>query len=281
MAIQDIKTHSYKDIFSLSIIQFEKACVVNKPEQLDAYSIFWIKEGKGTYNIDFESYEFDGTVLFFLSPGQVFSVDSEKIKEAYKISFVRDFYCIQTHDAAVACNGVLFNNIYETPFVKPCKKDIVKLDFILENLIEEFQQDETAQYDMLQAYLKQFIILSVRIKKEDYAIKDDRETKLFRDFSTLVDINFRKEHSVTYYGERLGVSPKSITKHFQKMGITTPSDYIKNRIILEAKRQLIYSDESVKQIAYNLGFNDPAYFTRFFTKSLTISPLQFKKDYKN
>jgi len=44
---------------------------------------------------------------------------------------------------------------------------------------------------------------------------------------------------------------------------------------------LIYSDDSVKQIAYGLGFNDPAYFTRFFTKAATISPLQFKKDYKN
>lgn len=281
MAVQDIQTYSYKDIFSVSVVQFDKACVVNKSKQLNSYSIYWIKEGKGTYNIDFESYSFDGNVLFFLSPGQVFSVDSEKIKEAYKISFVRDFYCIQTHDKEVSCNGVLFNNIYETPFVKPRKEETAKLDFILENLIEEFQQQETAQYDMLQAYLKQFIILSVRIKKEDYTIKDDKETKLFKDFSTLVDLNFKKEHSVTYYGERLGLSPKSITKHFQKIGIITPSEYIKNRIILEAKRQLIYSDDSVKQIAYDLGFNDPAYFTRFFTKSATISPLQFKKDYKN
>jgi len=281
MAIQDIQIYSYKDTFSLSVVQFDKACVVNKSEQLNAYSIYWIKEGKGTYNIDFESFSFDGNVLFFLSPGQVFSVDSEKIKEAYKISFVRDFYCIQIHDKEVSCNGVLFNNIYETPFAKPCKQDTAKLNYILENLIEEFQHQETAQYDMLQAYLNQFIILSVRIKKEDYTIKDDTETKLFKDFSTLVDLNFKKEHSVRYYGERLGLSPKSITKHFQKSGAITPSDYIKNRIILEAKRQLIYSDNSVKQIAYDLGFNDPAYFTRFFTKATIISPLQFKKDYKN
>lgn len=279
MAVQDIQTYSYKDIFSLSVVQFDKACVVNKPEQLNAYSIYWIKEGKGTYNIDFKSYSFDGNVLYFLSPGQVFSVDSEKIKEAYKISFVRDFYCIQTHDKEVSCNGVLFNTIYETPFVKPCAADTIKLDFILKNLIVEFQQQETAQYDMLQAYLKQFIILSVRMKKEDYVIKEDAETKLFKNFSTLVELNFKKEHSVTYYGERLGLSPKSITKHFQKTGATKPSDYIKNRIILEAKRQLIYSDDSIKKIAYDLGFNDPAYFTRFFTKATTISPLQFKKDY--
>jgi AraC-like DNA-binding protein len=279
MAVQEITTYTFKDVFTLSVVQFENACVVNKPEQIDAYSIYWIKEGKGTYNIDFKSYTFNENVLFFLSPGQVFSVDSEKIKEAYKLTFVRDFYCIQTHDKAVACNGVLFNNVYETPFVKPCENDTKKLNFILESLVDEFKSDDTAQYDMLQTYLKQFIIHSVRIKKENHPIKDAIETKLFKDFSVLVEQNYKTLHSVTDYANRLGVSPKSLTKNFQKVGAQTPSDFIKSRIVLEAKRQLIYTDEPVKQIAYALGFNDSAYFTRFFTKAASKSPLQFRKDY--
>lgn len=281
MAVQEIATYQFKDTFSLSIVDFDKACVVNEQEQINSYTIFWIKEGKGTYHIDFEEYSFEDNVLFFLSPGQVFSVDSEKIKEAYKLTFTRDFYCIQTHDKEIACNGVLFNNVYETPFVKPCKEDIRKLDFILESLMEEFKQEETAQYDMLQSYLKQFIIHSVRIKKENHQIKDDNETKLFKDFSTLVDQNFTNLHSVTDYAARLGISPKSLTKHFQKIGTQTPSDFIKQRIVLEAKRKLIYTNISVKEIAFDLGFNDPAYFTRFFTKATEKSPLQFKKEFKN
>lgn len=281
MALQEIATHTYKDVFSLSIVQFEKACVFHKPEQIDTYSIYWITEGSGVYHIDFESYEFDGNVLFFLSPGQVFSVESEKIKSAYQLSFVPDFYCIQTHDKEISCNGVLFNNVYETPLVKPCPKDTQRLDFILQNLIEEFNMSEAAQHDMLQSYLKQFIIHSVRMKKEHHSLKEASETKLFKDFSVLVDQNFRKLHSVTDYAQRLGVSPKSLTKHFQKIGIQTPSDYIKQRLITEAKRQLIYSGETVKQIAYDLGFNDAAYFTRFFKKIELQSPLQFKKSHKN
>ena len=279
MAVQDIIKYSFQNTFSVSTVQFEKACTIDHSVQQNAYSIYWIQEGKGIYNIDFEQYKFEDNVLFFLSPGQVFTVDSEHIKTAYKLTFVRDFYCIQTHDKEVACNGILFNNIYETPFVKPCKKDTQKLQFILESLIEEFQQNETAQYDMLQAYLKQFIINSVRVKKENHVIKEDIETRLFKDFSLLVEQNFRKMHSVTDYANRLGVSPKSISKHFQKMGVNTPSDFIKKRILLEAKRLLIYTDKNVKEIAFELGFNDPAYFTRFFTKAISKSPLQFKKDY--
>ena len=95
MAIQDIQSYQFQNTFSLSVVDFEKACVVNQPEKIDSYNIFWIKEGKGTYHIDFDEYTFDGNVLFFLSPGQVFTVDSEQIKEAYRLSFVRDFYLLQ------------------------------------------------------------------------------------------------------------------------------------------------------------------------------------------
>ncbi len=281
MALKDIVKYNYKDVFSLSFVNFENACVFNQPEQVDMYSIYWVKQGSGSYNIDFKNYQFTDNVLFFLSPGQVFSVTSETIKEAYKISFVKDFYCIQTHDKAVACNGVLFNNVYETPFVKPCKKDVQKLSFILKSLIEEFKEkNEVAQYDMLQAYLKQFIILSVRIQKELSPIKTNIETKLFKDFSMLVEQNFKKMHAVSDYANRLALSPKSLAKNFQRVGAQSPSDYIKNRILLEAKRQLRYTQQPVKEIAYNLGFNDAAYFTRYFTKSENKSPLQFRKEYK-
>jgi len=279
MATQDIVKYAFKKSFSLSIVDFENACTITHNEQQNAFTIYWIQEGKGTYNIDFKQYVFTDNVLFFLSPGQVFTVESEQIKTAYRLTFQRDFYCIQTHDKEVACNGVLFNNIYETPFVKPCKKDIGKLKFILESLIEEFQQNETAQYDMLQSYLKQFMICAVRVKKENHPIKEVAETRLFKDFSLLVEKNFKTLHTVTSYSDRLGVSPKSVTKHFQKLGAVKPSTFIKNRILLEAKRLLIYTDKSVKEIAFELGFNDPAYFTRSFTKAVLKSPLQFKKEY--
>jgi hypothetical protein len=102
MAVQEIIKYNYKNIFSLSTVTFEKACTIDHSVQQNAYSIYWIQEGQGTYNIDFEKYDFKDNVLFFLSPGQVFTVDSEQIKTAYKLTFVRDFYCIQTHDKEVA-----------------------------------------------------------------------------------------------------------------------------------------------------------------------------------
>lgn len=279
MALQEVINYSFESNFMLSKIAFDKACIANKTEQINAYNIYWIKDGKGEYQIDFKNYLFEGNTLLFLTPGQIFSVLSENIKTAYKLSFQKDFYCIETHDAAISCNGVLFNNIYEAPSVIPSDRDVVKLDFILESLIEEFTTSGAAQYDMLQSLLKQFIIHSVRIKNEVNDIVDINETKLFKDFSLLIEQNYKEIHSVTTYAERLGVSPKSLTKHLQKIGTLTPSALIKERILLEAKRMLIYTSSTVKEIAYDLGFNDPAYFTRFFTKSAQKSPSQFKNDH--
>ncbi|WP_417444905.1 helix-turn-helix domain-containing protein [Joostella sp.] len=276
MAVQDIITYSFNDIFNISIVDFDKACLINESGQLNTYTIYWIKEGKADYNIDFKTYAIDKSVIFFLSPGQIFSVDNEKIKTAYKLSFKRDFYCIQTHDKEVSCNGVLFNNLYETPFVSPSEDENKKLQFIIDSLLDELKSENTGQYDLLQAYLKQFIVNSVRIKKEITPLKTDEETVLFKEFSLLVEQFYKEEHTVTSYANRLGISPKSLTKHFQRLGFETPSDIIKNRIILEAKRQLSYTNNSVKEIAFMLGFNDPAYFTRFFKKALAVSPLQYR-----
>ena len=281
MALNDIKTYSYKNTFLLRVIELDNACVIYESDLIDTYKVYWIKEGKGTYLIDFKSYSFKDNTLLFLSPGQVFSVESDKIKQAYVLSFVSDFYCIEAHDKEIACNGVLFNAVHDNPFVSANEKEALKLDFVINQLKDEFKNHEKAQYDMLQLYLKQFIIHSVRIKN-DVAFKTDEEASvLIKNFNVILEQNFRTIHAVSVYAERLGVSPKTLSKHFQNKNNLSPSTLIKNRLILEAKRQLIYSDDSVKQIAYSLGFNDSAYFTRFFKKLVLKSPLQFKKDYKN
>nr|BFF39453.1 hypothetical protein BACY1_12580 [Tenacibaculum mesophilum] len=72
MAVQDIQNYSYQNIFSLQTVQFEESCVVNSPQQINQYKVFWIKEGTGKYNIDFKSYSFEDGVLFFYHQDKYF-----------------------------------------------------------------------------------------------------------------------------------------------------------------------------------------------------------------
>src|SRR5690606_5923435 len=103
--------------------------------------------------------------------------------------------------------------------------------------------------------------------------------EFFRDFSRLVEIHFRKKHSVSDYADMLGVAAKTLSNKFKRHDLPQPNEVIKDRIVLEAKRLLNYTGLSVKQIAYDLGYEDPAYFNRLFTNKAGSSPAVFRKKY--
>lgn len=82
------------------------------------------------------------------------------------------------------------------------------------------------------------------------------------------------------YADLLGVAPKTLSNKFNRLDLMQPNDLIKDRIMLEAKRLLSYSSLSVKEIAYQLGYDDPAYFNRLFTKKTGDTPSNFKKKHQ-
>jgi len=79
------------------------------------------------------------------------------------------------------------------------------------------------------------------------------------------------------YAEKLFVAPKSLAKRLQALEYPSPSQIIKDRLVLEAKKQLKFSNKTVREIAFELGFEDPAYFSRLFSKNAGISPTQYRR----
>ncbi len=290
MTLQKVSSYQFngpvltdRPLFTIEDIKWHKACVFNQSDLVDAYRIFWIKKGKAEYMIDFETYLVEDESLIFLTPGQVFTIMSEKIKEGYNISFQQDFYCIDKHDKEISCNGVLFNNIFENPILEITATDSQGIQEIVDKLMFEFQNPGSAHSDLLKTYLALFIIQTVRFRKTRYSKifnLNEQDDQVLRKFSQLVEIHFKEKHAVTDYAKLLHLSPKSLTKRLQKLGARSPSSLIKKRLILEAKRSMIYSARSVKEVAYELGFSDPAYFTRFFTKHAGEAPKKYRQLHK-
>lgn len=152
---------------------------------------------------------------------------------------------------------------------------------IIEELLEEMKQEDVIQEEMLRILLKEMIIKSTRLWKASHHVKSDDgdDIEFVRKFSKFVELHFREYHSVSEYAGLLNITPKALNKRIHKYGKTTPNEIIKNRIMLEAKRLLIYTDQSVKEIAYKLGYDDPAYFNRLFTRMSGVTPAEFKKGY--
>ena len=260
--------------FKLCRANFTKPCILQDPIQHDLFNIIWIKEGKACYQIDFQRYEVEGEAIFFLNPGQAFSVEAEEIQRGYRLAFSQDFHCVETYHKATSCNGILFNNVYKVPFVNIDSEVVPELENIVKKLFNEFENPGFGHHEVVQNYLRLFLVLAAR---QIDAQQVPEENDFLRNFSFLVEKNYRKLHQVSDYAELLGIASKTLTKKIKQLKGVSPSEVIKERLILEAKRELFYSDKQVKTIAYDLGFEDPAYFNRFFKKEAGIAPNQFRE----
>jgi AraC-like DNA-binding protein len=257
----------------------ETSCVANENEVSQHYKIYWIEEGFGEYQIDFESFTVKKAGLFFLSPGQVFTVETEKVKSGYQISFDREFYCVETHGKEIACNGVLFNNVHRASVIQLDENDVPFFWQIIQNMINELEHPGPAHREMLETYLRMLLIQALRKWDADLVEAPSQEAdsnRLVGDFIALVDKHFRTIHSVAEYAEKLFVTPKSLSKRLKAANAKTPTEIIRDRITLQAKRDLRYTNKSVKEIAFELGFEDPAYFTRLFKKATGQSPQNYR-----
>ena len=249
-------------------------------QRLNYYSLIWIRQGAGSVRADLADYSFSAGTLFAFSPYQPFIFFPEQALSGVVINFHSDFFCIHQHHKDVACNGVLFNNIYQPPFVVVDEQTASVLDGLLMEIRREMQTKGLAQHDSLVSYLKLFLITASRAKTAQYsiALENGRPAPhVLNALKDLIEGNFRTKHTVADYAGMLHMTPKALGKIAKKHFNKTLSELIAERIIIEAKRELYLTDRSVKEIAFALGFEDEHYFSRFFKKQADASPQVYRQ----
>lgn len=233
-------------------------------------------------SVDFNHFTTTKPTLFFLT-NQHLKIETGK-ENATLLYYNRDFYCIQIHDKEVACDGLLFHNVFEIPFVELDEEENFIIKSLFQSIRDELEWKDSSAEEMIRTYVKQIIIRATRKWKKQNLDNDEikipsNELDVFRDFSRLLEIHFREKHNVADYADLLHMAPKTLTHKFKSLNLESPNQFIINRILLEAKRLLFYTDKPVKEIAYDLGYEDPAYFNRLFTNKIGSTPSNFKKNY--
>jgi len=242
------------------------------------YHIF-LFNGNGKIVVDFIEYNFTGKTVFFTSPFQNIKILSETEIEIEVLNFHGDFYCIEFHKKEVACNGLLFNNIYLFPHFSLTEEVYQEISHYFSK-IKEVNYDEDFSGSVLQSYLQLILAISSREKNkllpDKEIIKDDfNELKLFQN---LVEEHFIVEKSLSFYADLLHVTSNTLSKKIKSKFNKTPSQIIQERVILEAKKQIHLTRKSIKEIAVELNFNDEFHFSKYFKKYVGISPTQFRKE---
>jgi len=249
----------------------------------DAYKsyikVLYLPEGYEV-KVDFTQYKTTGPALFFLAPNQFLQIENCGPETGCFVFYNQDFYCIHLHDLEVACDGLLFNNVKNMPMVVLGNDDDVFVRYLLAQMETEFGLDDTSREEMIRTCLKQIFIKSARLWKRQHldTERDTQDTDLdfFRKFTLLVDEHYKQKHSVADYADVLFIAPKTITHKLRRLNLPQPNEIIKNRIVLEAKRLLAHSSMTAKEIAFELGYEDPAYFSRIFVSKTGESPSAFR-----
>lgn len=246
------------------------------------FSLIWVKEGIGKIKADFTEYDFKANSLFAFSPYQPYMILTDKPIKGVAIYFHPEFFCIYKHHKEVSSNGVLYNNVYQPPFVTVDDASAATFQMLCEQIKTEMQNPALAQYELLVSYLKIFLITASRLKIQQHIqaardMKENKEPFILQKLKDAIEENFKTKHSPADYAEMLYITPKALAKitkaHFSK----TLSSLINERIIIEAKRELYLTDKTVKEIAYELGYEDEYYFSRFFKVNADVSPQMYRE----
>ncbi|MEM9548937.1 MAG: helix-turn-helix domain-containing protein [Bacteroidota bacterium] len=243
------------------------------------FKIIWCKEESVSFKVDGYQITLEKDQLIFCTPLNIVEIEQET---SGLISFVfnKEFFCIQTHDDQVSCNGFLFFGSAQPQIVKLCDHEKRQFNRLVDSFKEDFEVKDHLQGEMLRSLLKRLLILSTRRIKKDLPEPSISNTQMdvIRQYNILVEKHFKEKHKVKDYADIMFKSPKTLSNLFHKYGKKSPLSMIHERIILEAKRLLIYSSQTTEEIAFELGYKDAGHFSKFFKKHEGKSPAAFKKD---
>lgn len=242
------------------------------------YKFIWVQSGTLSIEVDHIPMCLTKDEIVTLTP--LHHLEVKEVKGEY-LTFVfnSNFYCIYGHDNEVSCNGFLFYGSSKIMRLKLSEDQSSNLRDIVRIFRQESAIQDNLQEEMLRIVLKRFIITCTRIARQKFDVAGDNEKTfdIIRQYYVLVDQNFKEKKQVQDYADILCRSPKTLSNLFASCGLPSPLKVIHERIEAEAKRLLLYTNKSAKEISSILGFEDLATFSRFFKKMAEESVSDYKK----
>ena len=245
-----------------------------QPHKHDFYMVFFVEKGSGVHNVDFTQYTVNDYQVYFIRAGQVHNWSLDVDTSGFQLMLAADVITI-------------FSNLGSFPFFEQSVPSCLSLD---KKQFEEFKihlhEIELILLDndvLTKEILLLRLHLMLKLLQKEYLNQfpehdsSTKPEKIIKGFNTLIDDHFNEESSVNFYADKLNITANYLNILSQKYLKMPASDVIKQRTILEAKRLLTSTDLSIKEIGYQLGFNDNTYFSKVFKKYTGKTPGDFKK----
>jgi len=257
-----------------------KEILIN-PHRTGFYHILWFQKGTATHLVDFNPVKIKPNTLLFLNKDIVQRFDDKGNFDGKAILFTDNFFCKTEADIKFLKSTILFNDLLTISKIQLQNKSTLFNDLF--KLIETELQNQKDNYqpDIIKNLLHNFLLLSEREKrKQNFTeIKKDANLDYVLLFKGLLEINYRTQKKVSIYANQISLTEKRLNIATSKVVGKSPKQIIDDRIMLEAKRILAHTNESVKEVGFALGFDEPTNFIKYFRKNNGSTPVEFRENY--
>lgn len=252
------------------------------PHLHDFYSIFWIESGEAIHATEFVEYSLKADTILFVPPGLKHRMYIDKSVGGTYILFNEDFIRYNRKNHVPLKEYRLFNNSDFKSLITVVPEKREKLNNITGLIFDELRDPDDYSQDIVLNLLHLFLLESRRIFDQQNQVQKEEpestpDTTIIK-FKQLIEENFTKEKNVSPYAEMLNMNPSCLNELTKRTTGITAGELIRNRVIDETKKLLYSSSISGKEIAFQLGFDDPAYFSRFFRKYTGITLKEFREN---
>ncbi|MBN3494609.1 helix-turn-helix domain-containing protein [Vibrio neptunius] len=245
-----------------------------EPHRHDYWELVWCQENQGTQSIDFIEYDNRRHRFFTIAPGQVHFSESmgNNVRLLVFASGLIDNQSRGTH----LIDQVFRPHSGQPPYIDCHEEALIYLSPLFHMLEEECKRDqELIDLGLISALIEGFLRYLLRyasFKNEQGKLRDPRINQLF----ALIEQHYRTEKKCAFYADKMALTSKRLNELLKAERGKTLTQLIHERLILEANRDLAHSTKTIKTIGLELGFEDPAYFSRFYRKQRKESPAKFR-----
>ncbi|UTA69348.1 AraC family transcriptional regulator [Emticicia sp. 21SJ11W-3] len=246
------------------------------PGRVENHTFIYLTEGEAVMRIGSETYKIVKDQCLIVAAGQVFSFDKIDINQGYLVNFNQDIFAGSVYKSA-SLREFEFLTVWSNPKISLNAETSVFVNNLLGRLLKGYQKDGLQNRSIIQAYL---LALLQELKTEYGINNQEPQTKarlIANQFRELLFTHLKNKHLVSEYAELLNITANHLNKSVKMATGKTPTRWIDEAIVLEAKVLLYQSSLSISEIAAEVGLLDQSYFSRVFKKYEGITPLQFRK----
>ncbi|WP_080054459.1 helix-turn-helix transcriptional regulator [Spirosoma aerolatum] len=240
------------------------------------YEIIWVDAGNSQQTIDYQTYELQPQSLFFISPGQLHEFEEWEALRGGSILFTEAFFLLNQQNKDTLFALSFLDNFYANPLLQPSPTDFRYIRQTIELLSREHQRPDHAAA-ITQPLLQVLVAQIQRCINQQQPPISRRYVIQYKQLKQLLDEQFSQNLPVSYYASALNMTPHHLNLICQEVTGQTAGNVIRERSLLEAKRLLTFTDQTITEIAAHLNFMDPSYFARIFRAATGQSPALFRQ----